>query len=150
MTIQRFDSGAGAGDLANALAEDGVVIVERLFPASLAEAVEREAEPILEPQTAGGGEFFGNCIKSVNAPMVNLPSYREMLVHPLFLATGDAVLGANSRSWTFSASGMLAVQGHGDAQPLHRDDLIYEYVPKGPGQPALRNVDLVCHQRLYG
>ena len=68
--------------------------------------------------------------------MVNLPSFREMLVNPLFLATGDAVLGANCKSWTFSASGMLAVQGHGDAQPLHRDDLIYEYVPKGPGQPA--------------
>ena len=59
-----------------------------------------------------------------------------MLVHPLFLATGDAVLGPNCESWTFSASGMLAVQGNGDAQPLHRDDLIYQYVPKGPGQPA--------------
>lgn len=136
MPIRRFDSSVDASVLAEVLAEDGVVVVERLFPAALAKAVQKEAEPILSPQTAGGGEFFGNCIKSVSEPMVNLPSFREMLVNPLFLATGDAVLGANCKSWTFSASGLLAVQGKGDPQPLHRDDLIYEYLPKGPGQPA--------------
>ena len=77
MAIQRFDSTATANLLAEALKQDGVVIVESLFPSSLAEAVQAEAEPILSPQEAGGGEFFGNCIKSVNAPMVNLPLFSE-------------------------------------------------------------------------
>ena len=136
MPIRRFDSNVDASLLAEGLAQDGVVIVEQLFPAALAEAVEQEALPILAKQSAGGGAFFGNCTKTVSQPMVRLPSFREMLVHPLLLAAGDAVLGANCSSWTFSATGMLAVQGGGDPQPLHRDDLIYEYLPKGPGQPA--------------
>lgn len=137
MPIQRFTANASADQLANALKQDGVVIVEKLFPASLAEAVQQEAEPILSQQTTGGGAFFGDSIRSVSEPIVQLPSYREMLINPLLLSTGDAVLGANSKSWTFSASGMLAVQGGGEKnQPLHRDDLIYEYLPRGTGQPT--------------
>ena len=55
MPIQRFDQNVDASMLAETLAQDGVVIVERLFPTALAEAVQKEAEPILSPQTAGGG-----------------------------------------------------------------------------------------------
>ena len=137
MPIQSLSADTATDDIVAAIQADGVVILERLFDESLVDAVHAEALPILERENTGGGDFLANRTKTIHAPMVNLPSFRQMVVNPKFLEIGDRILGPNCEQWTYSATSLLAVQpeGQGNTQMLHRDDLNYPYIDRTPGRP---------------
>lgn len=135
MTIPRFNKTDAGVDIAAAVCEHGVAIVESLYPAELIESLRNEAGPYLAKAKVGNGAFFGNSSKNIPGVIRWSASYRTMLMDPLFLEIGDRVLGPNSvdGKWTFSSATLFSVAsndsipGGTNFQPLHVDDTNYPH-----------------------
>ncbi len=145
MAIPRFQKSDPAADVAAAVLEHGVAIVESLYPAELTEGVLKEGSPHLANAEVGNGAFFGNSSKNVPGVIRWSPSYRKMLMDPLFLEIGDRTLGPNSvdGKWTFSAAILFSVASSASIpdgthlQPLHTDDTNYPQNVKKPGDAPI-------------
>jgi ectoine hydroxylase-related dioxygenase (phytanoyl-CoA dioxygenase family) len=132
MSLQRLPATAPLDDLLGVLAEDGGLIIKRMFREpvirAMADAVS-DASVRFEPGGAtqglgqAGKTFVGrNTIRFASLGKLS-PAYFEMLDDALYQQLADAVLLPNCGSyWVNTGQAMLIGPGS-DAQLLHRDCL---------------------------
>ena len=164
-SIRRFHRD---GDMAEAVAEirdNGVVIIENLIPAEVADALAARVAGDLEEQEPGGGDFFGNRKRSVMALFARGPEFSEHLLcnerlleladgillpqlpmaassapvpEPEFFEVIDPAVGPNCHHYHINASVAMQVCGGGQNQVLHRDEWRYlPYMHRDPEGPEL-------------
>lgn len=137
-SLRRIHATDDAATLHSALKADGAVIVEALLSAEVVSRVNDEVElavaaadpdgPMFNPMAR---EFMGAFTKNVpGVPGISRTFATEVMCHPLLLAVADTVLGASCARFQLNL-GQILERGPGSVdQWLHRDEGVWNDVPK--------------------
>ncbi len=126
-TIPTFGPEAGAEQVADALRETGVAIVERLAPPELCDAVEAELAPHLDATRPGRDGFEGSRTRRPGALLARVPSSVDMIAHPLVLDVADRVLWPNKTTFQLHLTQAISIGPGETAQGLHRDQWAFDF-----------------------
>jgi len=114
--------------VAEAIARDGAVIVDDLAPDDLLDRVADELAPSLAATPIGPDEFSGRNTRRTGALIARSPSARELVMHPLALATAGVVLG-HATNFQLHLTQAIAIGPEQPAQPIHRDQWAFDFFP---------------------
>lgn len=91
--VPSLAASATADEVVAALEEHGGVVVERLLDDAMVDRLMAELAPHLEAEGTGVGEISGYHTKRVSRMLAKVPSYGELVLNPLILATVEKILG---------------------------------------------------------
>ncbi len=148
--LNRFPASASIDEVVDALRADGGVIVERLFPERVIAAINREvdaavaaADPGMRHLNPAIQAFFGERTKHVSAlAAVSRTFATEVMIHPLYLGVCDAILRPSCARYQLNLGHLLARGPRAEAQYLHRDEDVWNLVPRP--HPELQLASLVA------
>ncbi|HUE38234.1 MAG TPA: phytanoyl-CoA dioxygenase family protein [Candidatus Binatia bacterium] len=149
-SLKRFASSAGVDEVVEALRGNGGVIVERLFPDAVIGAINREvdarvaaADPGMRHLNPAIQVFFGDRTKHVSGlAAVSRTFATEVMIHPLYLGVCDAILKPSCARYQLNLGHLLARGPGAEAQYLHRDEDVWNLVPRP--HPELQLASLVA------
>lgn len=125
--VPRFAPDVGSEELAAALAESGVVIVERLAPEELCDRVAEELAPHIDATRPGRDFFEGSRTRRPGALLARSPSSVEMIAHDLVLDVVDRVLWPQKSSFQLHLTQAICIGPGETAQVLHRDQWAFDF-----------------------
>ena len=128
MEIPRFDASAAPEAVAEALAEAGCAIVERLASASQREEALRELAPYLESTPAGADDFAGRRTRRTGGLIARSPRCRDFVAHPFVQDVVGRVL-AHATNYQLHLTQMIAIGPGEPAQLIHRDQWAFDFFP---------------------
>ncbi|MGZ4674498.1 MAG: phytanoyl-CoA dioxygenase family protein [Ilumatobacteraceae bacterium] len=120
--------------VAEALLEDGYVIVERLAP-DLTDRALAELRGDIDAAPVGHTDFLGNRTKRLGSLLRRSTAAQELAVHPVVMALADAVLQPHCVRYQLNYSGIMHLLPGAKAQELHRDGDLYPF--RHPCPPML-------------
>jgi ectoine hydroxylase-related dioxygenase (phytanoyl-CoA dioxygenase family) len=132
MSVVGVDAPANA--IAEALLDDGYVIVERLEP-DLTDRALAELSADIDAAPTGHTDFLGDRTKRLGGLLRRSAAAREMAVHPVVMALADAVLQPHCARYQLNYSGIMHLLPGAKAQELHRDGDLYPF--RHPCPPML-------------
>ncbi len=147
-TIERFHVADDVSGLLTALERDGAVIVEDLLSADVVARVNDEVEsavasadpdgPMFNPMAKA---FMGAFTKNVpGVPGISRTFATEVMCHSLLLGLAESVLGPNCARFQLNL-GQILERGPGSLdQWLHRDEGVWNDVPKPAPELQLASV----------
>ncbi|MEZ5143796.1 MAG: phytanoyl-CoA dioxygenase family protein [Acidimicrobiales bacterium] len=128
-TVPRFAAEAAAGEVAAALQEHGVAIVERLADDELCDRVADELAPHLARTPTGGDDFTGANTRRTGALLGRVPSSVDLIAHPLVLDVADAFLWPKKTTFQLHLTQAISLGPGAEAQLLHRDQWCFDFFP---------------------
>lgn len=148
--LRRVSVRAPVEDVVRVLAEDGGVIVEDLIDVPTVAAINREvdgwvdaADPAMRHLNPAIQMFFGDRTKHVGGIAGKSRTFAtEVMIHPLFLGLCDAILGPSCASYQLNLAHLIARGPGADGQYLHRDELVWNLVPRP--HPELQLASIVA------
>lgn len=148
--LKRLPATATVDNVVGALRDDGGVIVERLFAEPVIAAINREvdarlaaADPAMRHLNPAIQVFFGDRVKHVSGLAgVSRTFATEVMIHPLYLGVCDAILGPSCARYQLNLGHLLARGPGAEAQYLHRDEEVWNLVPRP--HPELQLASLVA------
>jgi hypothetical protein len=114
--------------VAEAVAADGAVIVDRVAPPELMDRVAEELRPWLADTPSGPDDFSGRLTRRTGALIARSVSSRELVMHPLALGTTALVL-SHATNFQLHLTQAIAIGPGQGAQPLHRDRWAFDFFP---------------------
>jgi ectoine hydroxylase-related dioxygenase (phytanoyl-CoA dioxygenase family) len=127
--IPRFDATATSDEVAVALREQGVAIVERLASTDVCDRVADELAVHIAATPAGGDEFTGANTRRTGALLGRSASSVDLIAHPLVLDVTDAVLWSKKTTFQLHLTQAITIGPGADAQYLHRDQWCFDFFP---------------------
>jgi hypothetical protein len=128
MSIAHLPAGTEAAAVAEAVTAEGAVIVDHLAPLGLMDRIEEELRPYLESTPTGPDDFSGHRTRRTGALIARSASCRELVMHPLSLATTGLVLG-HATNFQLHLTQAIAIGPGESAQPIHRDQWAFDFFP---------------------
>ena len=128
MPIEHLDAGTTGARVAEILARDGAVVVDRLVPRAFMERARGELAPYLEATAVGTDEFAGRRTRRTGALLLRSPACRELVMHPLALDATRATL-ANATSFHLHLTQVIAIGPGEPGQMIHRDQWAFDFFP---------------------
>jgi ectoine hydroxylase-related dioxygenase (phytanoyl-CoA dioxygenase family) len=132
MDIPRFPASASADDVASAIKEHGVAIVEELVDSPTLDRLAEELAPWIETTAAGGDEFAGRNTRRTGALLARVPTSEALIAHPLVLATTDRVLWDRKTTFQLHLTQAITIGPGEPPQYLHRDQWCFDFFPFPP------------------
>jgi hypothetical protein len=126
--ITHLSASREADDVAGALERDGAVIVDALAPSGLLDRLADELEPHLAVTPTGPDDFSGFNTRRTGGLIARVPSSRELVMHPLSLAT-TAKLLSHATNFQLHLTQTIAIGPGEPAQPIHRDQWAFDFFP---------------------
>jgi hypothetical protein len=144
--VQRVPAGAPA-DVKLALEADGAVIVTDLLPARVVAAVNAEVQPFVDAADPDmrhlnpGVQFFHAQTRHVSGLAGKSPTFAtEVMVHPLFMALCDSILGPSCARYQLNLAHLLERLPGATDQFWHQDQLVWNLVPEPKPELQLASV----------
>jgi ectoine hydroxylase-related dioxygenase (phytanoyl-CoA dioxygenase family) len=138
MPIERLSADTTGDRVAELLARDGCVIVERLVPRATMDRARAELEPYIEATAFGSDEFAGRRTRRTGALLWRSPTCRELVMHPLALAATKASL-VDATSFHLHLTQVIAIGPGEPGQMIHRDQWAFDFFPFPKGYEAQCN-----------
>ena len=110
----------------DALGRDGAVIVDRLASAELLDRLADELAPSLSATPTGPDDFSGRNTRRTGALIARSPTSRELVMHPLILATTGRFL-EDATNFQLHLTQAIAIGPDSPAQPIHRDQWAFDF-----------------------
>ncbi len=136
--LQHLPPTTSADDVVAALRSDGGVIVDDLAPPALLDRFEEELAPWLEATPFGEEDFAGRATRRTGALVARCPTARELLQHPLILATTTGLL-EGATTFHVHLTQTIAIGPGEPAQPIHRDQWAFDFFPFPEGYDVQLN-----------
>ena len=130
---------ASVDDVCDVIHSDGGIIVEGLLDSPTLDGLWTDLGPVLSNVGWGQDDFSGNRTRRVGAVFARTRHAATVVVHPLFHGAAEHFLQRPVATWlgetrtettaSIQIGGTQAIQIHpGEgAQPLHRDDLVFQW-----------------------
>lgn len=128
MAVTHLPADADADDVATALSRDGAVIVDRLAPVDVLDRIAEELEPHMAATPTGPDSFSGRNTRRTGALIARSPTSRQLVAHPLILATAGRFLG-HATNYQLHLTQAIAIGPDSPAQPVHRDQWAFDFFP---------------------
>jgi ectoine hydroxylase-related dioxygenase (phytanoyl-CoA dioxygenase family) len=147
-SLQHLPADAPATELIAALERDGAVIIDDLLDADLLARFNTELDPLLTAPPAHGEFinpaiefFFGSNTRHITAvPAKSRVFSEEILINPALLSICDAILGPSCASYQLNLAHVLDRGPGTEQQIMHRDELVWNYLPKPHAQVQLATI----------
>lgn len=132
MNITHLEAPARGEEVSAALERDGAVIVDGVLNADQADGIMAELRPWVENTKPGPDSFAGRNTRRTGALIARSPKCRELVMHPLALATCGKFLG-HATSYQLHLTQVISIGPGEPAQQIHRDQWAYDFFsfPKG-------------------
>ncbi|HXJ36132.1 MAG TPA: phytanoyl-CoA dioxygenase family protein [Candidatus Eisenbacteria bacterium] len=148
--LRHVPATAPVEEVVRILREDGGVIVDDLIDAPTVAAVNAEidgwvahADPAMRHLNPAIQIFFGDRTKHVGGIAGKSRTFAtRVMIHPLFLGICDAVLGPSCATYQLNLAHLIARGPGADHQLLHRDELVWNLVPRP--HPELQLASIVA------
>jgi len=136
--LQHLPVSASADEVVRVLREDGGVIVDQLIDAPTVARINAEvdgfvaaADPAMRHLNPALQFFFGDRTKHVSGLAGKSRTFAtEVMVHPLLLGVCDDVLRPSCARYQLNLGHLLARGPGAEAQLLHRDEDVWNLVPR--------------------
>ncbi len=128
MPIERLSPDTTGDRVAEVLARDGCVIVERLVPRAVMDRARSELAPHLEATPFGTDEFAGRRTRRTGGLLLRSPTCRELVMHPLALDATRASL-VDATSFHLHLTQVIAIGPGEPGQTIHRDQWAFDFFP---------------------
>jgi ectoine hydroxylase-related dioxygenase (phytanoyl-CoA dioxygenase family) len=128
MRIPRLPATAAGDEVAEALAQAGCAVVERVAPPDVLARVTAELRPWVAATPFGPDDFSGRRTQRTGALIARSPLARELITDPLVLAAVGKVLG-HATSFQLHLTQLIAIGPGEPAQPIHRDQWAFDFFP---------------------
>jgi ectoine hydroxylase-related dioxygenase (phytanoyl-CoA dioxygenase family) len=148
--LRHLPSSTPVDDVVRVLRDDGGVIVEDLIDDRTVAAINHEvdgwvdvADPAMRHLNPVIQMFFGDRTKHVGGVAGKSRTFAtEVMIHPLFLGICDAILGPSCATYQLNLAHLIARGPGAEHQPLHRDELVWNLVPRP--HPELQLASIVA------
>jgi ectoine hydroxylase-related dioxygenase (phytanoyl-CoA dioxygenase family) len=128
MPIERLPRSTSPERVAEVLARDGCVVVERLAPEDTMREALDELAPWLEATPTGRDAFSGHRTRRTGGLIARSATCRALVQHPLILATTKQLL-AGATSFQLHLTQVIAISPGEPGQPIHRDQWAFDFFP---------------------
>jgi ectoine hydroxylase-related dioxygenase (phytanoyl-CoA dioxygenase family) len=128
MPIERLSADTTGERVAEILARDGCVIVERLVPRATMDRARAELAPYVDATAFGSDEFAGRRTRRTGGLLLRSPTCRELVMHPLALAAARASL-VDATSFHLHLTQVIAIGPGEPGQAIHRDQWAFDFFP---------------------
>jgi ectoine hydroxylase-related dioxygenase (phytanoyl-CoA dioxygenase family) len=125
--LPRFDATAPSELIADAMLEHGAAIIEHLLPQDVCARLRYELQPWIDVTPAGADEFSGLSTRRTGALLARSVTSRELIAHPLVLATVDKVLWPRKTTFQLHLTQVITIGPGSPAQQLHRDQWCFDF-----------------------
>jgi len=132
MPIERLTADTTGARVAEILARDGAVIVERLVPRAMMDRARAELEPYVQATAFGNDPFAGRHTRRTGGLLLRSPTCRELVMHPLALEATRASL-TDASSFHLHLTQVIAIGPGEPGQTIHRDQWAFDFFPFPPG-----------------
>jgi hypothetical protein len=126
--IAHLPADTGIDVIVAALGSDGAVVVDRVAPPALLDAVETELRPFLDATPTGPDDFSGSLTRRTGALIARSPSCRELVTNPVAVQTAQTFLG-HATNIQLHLTQAIAIGPGEAAQPIHRDQWAFDFFP---------------------
>jgi len=126
MQVQELTNTATPEDVVVVLQQDGCVIVRKLVPESLMDAIHDELTPFIAATKTGTDAFGGFRTQRTGSLVARSRSFQQLALHPLVLDTAAKVLGPYCQKFQLHLTQAIKIWPGEPAQKLHCDQLIYD------------------------
>ena len=123
-------------DLADLFDEFGGVIIENIISDNLLAQIHKEVQPILNTTPLGNDEFEGTSTKRTGGLVGRSAGIRELVRNPLVLGLCTEIFGKDG-GFQLNQAQLIAIGSGETAQPVHRDQWLYNFFPFPPGYEAI-------------
>jgi len=145
--IQRVGADGPAGQVLEALQEDGAVIVHDLLSGDVVAAINGEVQPFVDAADPDmrhlnpGVQLFHAQTRHVSGLAGKSATFAtEVMVHPLLLALCDSILGPSCARYQLNLAHLLERLPGAGAQFWHQDEIVWNLVPEPHPELQLASV----------
>ncbi len=128
MPLEHLPATTDADAVTAALERDGAVIVDTLLDRDTCDRLADELAPSLAATAGGPDDFSGRNTRRTGALIARSVSCRDLVMHPLALATAGAWL-AHATNFQLHLTQAIAIGPDSPAQPVHRDQWAFDFFP---------------------
>ena len=128
MPITHLSADTDAESVSAALRLDGAVIIDDLAAPDLLDRIADELAPSFAATPTGPDDFSGRNTRRTGALIGRSPASRELVMHPLILATTGDFLG-HATNFQLHLTQAIAIGPDQPAQPIHRDQWAFDFFP---------------------
>ena len=122
--------------VAEVLQRDGYIIIERLAPGLVSQAM-KELKPHIEATNTGNTFFEGEKVRNLEGLVTRSAAAHELMIHPTILSIADQTLLPYCVRYQLNWTSCRHLEPGCESQYLHRDNLIYPFQhPHPPTQLA--------------
>ena len=147
-SIERFTITADPDAVCVALERDGVAIVEGLLPGDVVDRVNEEVDAAVDAASPDDEmfnpvmtAFHGPSTKQVTGvPGISRTFAVDVMCHPMYLALADRVLLPSCSRYQLNLGHLLQRGPGAEEQWLHRDELVWNDVPRPHPELQLASV----------
>jgi ectoine hydroxylase-related dioxygenase (phytanoyl-CoA dioxygenase family) len=132
VAVAHLPADTDAEEVTAALGRDGAVVIDGLAPAPLLDRLADELAPSLATTPTGPDDFSGRNTRRTGALIARCPASRELVMHPLILATAGRFL-AHATNYQLHLTQAIAIGPGSPAQPIHRDQWAFDFFRFPPG-----------------
>ncbi|CDP89629.1 MULTISPECIES: phytanoyl-CoA dioxygenase family protein [Mycolicibacterium] len=115
-------------EITAALRKDGFVIVDNLVPPELMDQIAGELTDYIDDTPNGRDNFVGRRTRRTGALIARSPASRKLVMHPLARAVAAEML-KKATAYQLHLTQVISVYPGETAQPLHRDELAWDFFP---------------------
>ncbi len=128
MSIQHLPASASGDEVAVALGQDGVVVVDRVLQPEILNQVAAELRPWTEATPYGPDDFAGRRTRRTGGLVGRSEKCRELVMHPLALSAARKLL-SHATSIQLHLTQVIALGPGEPAQQIHRDQWAFDFFP---------------------
>ena len=128
MPIEHLKPADGPERVAEILARDGCVVVDRLTEPETLDRLRTELEPWLEATPLGPDDFTGRRTRRTGGLIARSETARELVVDPLVLGAVGNVL-SHAKNFQLHLTQVIAIGPGEPAQLIHRDQWAFDFFP---------------------
>ena len=126
MRLKHLTNSASGEQVSEALTSDGAVIVDSVLSSSQVDEIMTELRPWIEHTRPGFDSFSGRNTRRTGALIARSPRCRELVMHPLPLATCGRFLG-HATSYQVHLTQVISIGPGEPAQQIHRDQWAFDF-----------------------
>jgi ectoine hydroxylase-related dioxygenase (phytanoyl-CoA dioxygenase family) len=128
MPVPHLAADAAVDEIADALAREGVAIVDRLVEPAVMDRARGEIAQYLDATPFGADDFAGRRTRRTGGLIGRSPTCRDLIQHPSVLGAARRVLD-KATSIQVHLTQLIAIGPGEPAQAVHRDQWAFDFFP---------------------
>ncbi len=126
IAVRTVGSDSSPAQIAEALSEDGCVVIADLASPETMDQIRAELDQHLATTSGGNTDFLGESTRRTGALIARSPTSRSLITDPTIIDTLDLVLGDHASTFQIDLTQLVTIGPGEPAQMIHRDQWSFD------------------------